>query len=463
MNIQGDRTQPGSLVGVRLGRRGRGARHLPHHQERRSSSTTRPRASRPPGSTGGTRSRGSRRARTAARTAQSWADVQFQRMPNVSLLPGEKDQSWDDLIAATDRGIAIIGDGSFSIDQQRYNAQFGGQLFYEIKGGKIVGMLKDVAYQMRTPDFWNSMDMIGGQKSYFLGGAFNDGKGQPSQSNAVSHGCVPCALPATSTSSTPGGRRELMTPRSLFDPAGLALAGGSRGDRQAHAGASPRPTRRASRINSGARGNTRFAVNQISTGGDNTDTVVTIRSAFGKRAASAVTNKLDDASLAGGRGAVRAPREARAGRSRGDARARPADVSGVAGGTTRSRPNLDPAGRAAAVRAVTEPSRAAGLVADRVHRVRCVGAIAIANNKGCSPTRARPARTMTTTVRTPDGTRLAAGPAATHTTWSQHRSRSALGGAGDREGAARRPILWRSSRGAIPSSSSPPRSAISCS
>jgi TldD protein len=123
--------------------------------------------------------------------SQSWSDVQFQRMPNISLLPGEKDLSWDDLIAATDRGIAIMGEGSFSIDQQRYNAQFGGQLFYEIKGGKIVGMLKDVAYQMRTPDFWNSMNMIGGKKSYMLGGAFNDGKGQPSQSNAVSHGCVP--------------------------------------------------------------------------------------------------------------------------------------------------------------------------------------------------------------------------------------------------------------------------------
>jgi TldD protein len=123
--------------------------------------------------------------------ADNWSSVQFQRMPNVSLLPGAKDLSWDDIIAATDRGIAIIGDGSFSIDQQRYNAQFGGQVFYEIKGGKIVGMLKDVAYQMRTPDFWNSMDMIGGKKSYFLGGAFNDGKGQPGQVNAVSHGCVP--------------------------------------------------------------------------------------------------------------------------------------------------------------------------------------------------------------------------------------------------------------------------------
>jgi TldD protein len=123
--------------------------------------------------------------------AQSWADVQFQRMPNVSLMPGEQDLVWDDLIAATDRGIAIVGEGSFSIDQQRYNAQFGGQLFYEIRGGKIVGMLKDVAYQMRTPEFWGGMDMLGGKRSYVLGGAFNDGKGQPSQSNAVSHGCPP--------------------------------------------------------------------------------------------------------------------------------------------------------------------------------------------------------------------------------------------------------------------------------
>jgi TldD protein len=123
--------------------------------------------------------------------AQSWADVQFQRMPNVSLLPGERDLGWNDLIAATDRGIAIVGNGSFSIDQQRYNAQFGGQVFYEVQGGRIVGMLKDVAYQMRTPDFWNAMDMIGGRSAYQLGGSFTDGKGQPSQSNAVSHGCPP--------------------------------------------------------------------------------------------------------------------------------------------------------------------------------------------------------------------------------------------------------------------------------
>jgi TldD protein len=123
--------------------------------------------------------------------ADNWSSVQFQRMPNVSLLPGEKDLKWNDLIAATDRGIAIIGDGSYSIDQQRYNAQFGGQVFYEIKGGKIAGMLKDVAYQMRTPDFWNSMDMIGGKSDYMMGASFFDGKGQPGQIGSVSHGCVP--------------------------------------------------------------------------------------------------------------------------------------------------------------------------------------------------------------------------------------------------------------------------------
>ena len=121
----------------------------------------------------------------------SWASIQFQRMPNVSLLPGDRDLTFEDIIADTDRGIAIVGDGSFSIDQQRYNAQFGGQVFHEIRGGKIVGTLKDVAYQMRTPDFWNSMDMIGGRRSYEMGASFFDGKGQPPQINAVSHGSVP--------------------------------------------------------------------------------------------------------------------------------------------------------------------------------------------------------------------------------------------------------------------------------
>ena len=120
--------------------------------------------------------------------AQSWQDVQFQRMPNVSLQPGKTPLSVDDMIKNVEKGIYIIGDGSFSIDQQRYNFQFGGQLFYEIKNGKIVGMLNDVAYQANTREFWNSCAQVCDERDYRLGGSFSDGKGQPSQSSAVSHG-----------------------------------------------------------------------------------------------------------------------------------------------------------------------------------------------------------------------------------------------------------------------------------
>ncbi len=120
--------------------------------------------------------------------ADSWSSVQFQRMANVSLAPGKTPLSVDDMIKDVKKGIYIIGDGSFSIDQQRYNFQFGGQLFYEIKDGKIVGMLKDVAYQSNTQEFWNSCVQICDERDYRLGGSFFDGKGQPPQSSAVSHG-----------------------------------------------------------------------------------------------------------------------------------------------------------------------------------------------------------------------------------------------------------------------------------
>jgi TldD protein len=121
--------------------------------------------------------------------ADSWGSVPFPRMPNVSLEPGKEDKLQDEIIAGVEKGILIYGNGSFSIDQQRYNFQFGGQTFWEIKNGKVIGMLRDVAYQSRTTDFWKSCDGLGGKSTYALGGAFNDGKGEPSQSNAVSHGC----------------------------------------------------------------------------------------------------------------------------------------------------------------------------------------------------------------------------------------------------------------------------------
>jgi TldD protein len=120
--------------------------------------------------------------------ADNWASVQFQRMPNVSLESGKQPLAVSDMIKNVQKGIYIIGDGSFSIDQQRYNFQFGGQLFYEIKDGQIVGMLRDVAYQSNTQEFWNSCNAICDERDYRLGGSFFDGKGQPGQISSVSHG-----------------------------------------------------------------------------------------------------------------------------------------------------------------------------------------------------------------------------------------------------------------------------------
>jgi len=120
--------------------------------------------------------------------AQGWNDVQFQRMPNVSLAPGKEPYSAAQMIKDVEKGIYIAGRGSYSIDQQRYNFQFGGTVFYEIKNGQIAGMLNDVAYQSNTQEFWNSCAKICDEKDYRMFGSFFDGKGQPSQVSAVSHG-----------------------------------------------------------------------------------------------------------------------------------------------------------------------------------------------------------------------------------------------------------------------------------
>jgi TldD protein len=186
MNIQADRTQEGSLSRVAWDDEGVLADQwlIVDKGVLKDYQTTRELAGRIQKLTGVARSHG-------CSFADSWRSVQFQRMPNISLLPGEQDIGVDQIVAATQRGILIRHTGSWSIDHQRYNFQFSGQAFYEIRNGKIAGMLRDVAYQANTPVFWNSMDMIGGKSSYWLGGAFNDGKGEPSQSNSVSHGCVP--------------------------------------------------------------------------------------------------------------------------------------------------------------------------------------------------------------------------------------------------------------------------------
>ena len=108
----------------------------------------------------------------------------------MSLAPGGDRLTVEEMISGVDRGIFILGRGSYSIDQQRYNFQFGGQLFYLIEEGEITGMLKDVAYQSNTQEFWNSCVAVCDERDYRLGGSFFDGMGQPGQVSAVSHGCA---------------------------------------------------------------------------------------------------------------------------------------------------------------------------------------------------------------------------------------------------------------------------------
>lgn len=121
--------------------------------------------------------------------ADGWNRMPIIRMTNVSLLPG----TWDvnDLIADTDDGIWMETNRSWSIDDKRLNFQFGTELAWEIKGGKKTRMFKNATYTGITPQFWNSCDAIGNEKSWVVWGTPNCGKGQPPQVAHTGHGTSP--------------------------------------------------------------------------------------------------------------------------------------------------------------------------------------------------------------------------------------------------------------------------------
>lgn len=123
--------------------------------------------------------------------ADHWGSIPIVRIPNLSLLPGSKPLSLEEIISDTDDGIYIEGMGSFSIDQMRCNFQFGGDAFWEIKNGKIVGMLKNVTYQAMTTDFWNSCDAVADERFWVKNGVLNCGKGDPMQVSQMTHGAAP--------------------------------------------------------------------------------------------------------------------------------------------------------------------------------------------------------------------------------------------------------------------------------
>jgi TldD protein len=124
-----------------------------------------------------------------AMRADGWNRIPLIRMTNVNLEPGEWDL--DDLIADTDDGIYMEMNKSWSIDDKRLNFQFGTEIAYQIKKGKLGQMYKNATYTGITPQFWAGCDAICSDKHWNVWGTPNCGKGQPSQTAHVGHGTAP--------------------------------------------------------------------------------------------------------------------------------------------------------------------------------------------------------------------------------------------------------------------------------
>ncbi len=123
--------------------------------------------------------------------AEGWNRLPIIRMTNISLLPGEKPLTLEQLIASTDHGIFMQTNRSWSIDDKRYNFQFGTEIGWEIKNGKRTRMLKNCSYSGITTEFWNSLDAICSRDEWTLWGTPNCGKGQPQQVMGTGHGAAP--------------------------------------------------------------------------------------------------------------------------------------------------------------------------------------------------------------------------------------------------------------------------------
>src|SRR6516164_6951255 len=123
--------------------------------------------------------------------AESWNRLPIIRMTNVSILPGEKPLTLEQLIADTDHGVYMETNKSWSIDDKRYNFQFSCEIGWEIKNGKRTRMLKNPSYSGITTEFWNSMDAICSRDEWTLWGTPNCGKGQPQQVIGTGHGAAP--------------------------------------------------------------------------------------------------------------------------------------------------------------------------------------------------------------------------------------------------------------------------------
>lgn len=122
--------------------------------------------------------------------AEGWKNVPIVRMTNISLLPGEFEL--EELFAGIEDGLYLCTNKSWSIDDKRVNFQFGTEIAYEIKNGKLTGKIyKNPIYSGITPEFWRSCDGVCSEKYWKVYGTPNCGKGQPMQIAHVGHGTAP--------------------------------------------------------------------------------------------------------------------------------------------------------------------------------------------------------------------------------------------------------------------------------
>jgi TldD protein len=112
------------------------------------------------------------------------------RMTNIGLLPGSS--SLEEMIAETGEGVYMDTNRSWSIDDRRLNFQFGCEIAWEIKDGRLGRMLRNPTYTGISPHFWGSLDMVGGASELTNWGISNCGKGQPLQVGHTGHPAVPC-------------------------------------------------------------------------------------------------------------------------------------------------------------------------------------------------------------------------------------------------------------------------------
>jgi TldD protein len=126
---------------------------------------------------------------TGAMRAEGWQNLPLVRMCNTILEPGDK--TFGQLISEVDDGVYMSGPTSWSIDDLRKNFQFGCEIGWEIKGGKLAGVIKNPTFSGCTTQFWNNCEAIGDESQYVLRGTPNCGKGQPGQNARTAEGASP--------------------------------------------------------------------------------------------------------------------------------------------------------------------------------------------------------------------------------------------------------------------------------